>query len=362
MKFSPRFSGDIEGTGSLAFWMRLASQEPLLTKGDEYHLWKQMQRACRQIGNAAKQLPAPCKRKVKRALGEKRLCEANWPIEKIHLFCEHVAAAFPRRFTRVQGKNREKLFDAFDDLKNAFSRFVRANLRLVIKVANTKNLAMPLLDMQQEGALGLMHAVEIFDGSRGFKFSTYAVWWISQTIDRALADQSRVIRIPVHGINKLMTIRDFIKDYIKDFGHPPTQKEVVASTGYTSEIVSALMNEGINVTSIDDIISSEDNSNPRSAILVNQKAVQPDQFIEQEAQTWAVSLLFQSLTDKERRVIMLRFGLDGEGPKTLEKVGALLKPVVTRERVRQIENKAKEKMRHAASQLSINAQLIFGKR
>ncbi|GAB4172498.1 MAG: hypothetical protein Fur0032_11910 [Terrimicrobiaceae bacterium] len=229
--------------------------------------------------------------------------------------------------------------------KRAKDEMVRCNLRLVVKIARDySNLGLPLLDLISEGNIGLMKAVERFDPKKGGKLSTYASWWIKQSIKRALANQSKTIRLPVHLVDKIAKMRRVAVQMTEELGREPTDDELAEEIGLSVSKVSQLKTASIRPTSLDQPIGDED-STEFGEIVGDEAAEDPFETLRDKDLHEEVGELLGVLDDRERRILNSRFGLDGQNPKTLEEVGE--KFGVTRERIRQLQNIALGKLRKA---------------
>src|SRR5271169_3455720 len=231
--------------------------------------------------------------------------------------------------------------------KQARADMIKANLRLVVKIAHDySNYGLPLLDLISEGNIGLMKAVERFDPARGGKLSTYGAWWIKQSIKRALANQSRTIRLPVHLIDKIYKLYRASLTMSEELGREPTDEELSEEIGISSAKLSQLKRVSIRPASLDAPIGDDD-STEFGEIVGDEDAQTPFELLRDKNLRDQVGELLEVLDERERKIIFQRFGLDGGKPKTLEEVGK--KFGVTRERIRQLQNIALAKLRRALS-------------
>jgi len=229
--------------------------------------------------------------------------------------------------------------------KEARSLMIRANLRLVVKIAHDyANLGLPLLDLISEGNIGLMKAVERFDPQKGGKLSTYAAWWIKQSIKRALANQSKTIRLPVHLVDKISKMRRVSMQMSEELGREPTDDELADEVGMAVGKVSQLKTIAIRPASLDAPIS-EDDTTAFGEIVGDDAAQTPFELLRDKNLQEEVGDLLTVLDEREKKIIFSRFGLDGGKARTLEEVGR--KFGVTRERIRQLQNIALSKLRRA---------------
>ena len=229
--------------------------------------------------------------------------------------------------------------------KRARDHMIKANLRLVVKIAQDyANYGLPLLDLISEGNIGLMKAVERFDPNKGGKLSTYAAWWIKQSIKRALANQSKTIRLPVHMVDKISKMRRVAMSMSEDLGREPTDDELSEEIGIDRAKLAQLKAASLRPASLDAPISDDD-STEFGEIIGDDRAQTPHEILSHRNMHDQLDGLLDVLDERERKIIDARFGLNGHKPKTLEEVGQEFG--VTRERIRQLQNIALKKLRRA---------------
>ena len=230
--------------------------------------------------------------------------------------------------------------------EEAKERLINCNLRLVVNIAkHYVGRGMQFLDLIQEGNLGLMKAVDKFDYTKGYKFSTYATWWIRQAITRAIADQARTIRIPVHMVETINKMTRVQRQLIQDLGREPTAEEISDAMGgeLTPKRIREIQRIALEPVSLETPIGEEDDSH-LGDFIEDKESESPVDFTTRQLLKEELYSILKDLNDREERVIRLRYGLDDNCPKTLEEVGKIFN--VTRERIRQIEAKALKKLRH----------------
>lgn len=256
-------------------------------------------------------------------------------IGKIHLLNAEQELEVAKRIMEGKGKDREK----------AVTELVNANLRLVVSIAKKYiGRGLSFLDLIQEGNMGLMRAAEKFDYTKGYKFSTYSTWWIQQAITRAIADKSRLIRLPVHMIETLGKIKKASTELTIQNGFAPGKEEIAYKVGMPLSKLNQLIESAQSTVSIEAPANQKDDNAKIADFIVDESTLSPDIKVTQENLFGDIKRMLDKLSPKERDILMLRFGLGKDGTKkTLEEIGTQYN--VSRERIRQIENRAISKLR-----------------
>jgi RNA polymerase primary sigma factor len=303
-------------------------------------------RARKEVESALKAPPSDPVRMYLKEIGRVSLLTAQEEVslaQRIEkgVFAEEKMGGGPGKLSDEQ--MRELRWEIIDGHR-AKRHLVEANLRLVVSIAKRYvGRGMAFLDLIQEGNLGLIRAVEKFDYAKGFKFSTYATWWIRQAITRAIADQARTIRIPVHMVETINKLARIQRQLLQDLGREPTSDEIAQQMEISTEKVREIQKISQEPVSLETPIGEEEDSHLGDFIEDSEAVVPPEKASFRLLQEQLESVL-HTLDERSRDVIRLRFGLDDGQPRTLEEVGK--KFGVTRERIRQIESKTLSKLRH----------------
>jgi RNA polymerase primary sigma factor len=268
---------------------------------------------------------------AKKDLVSRERTDTDGPLDPLDLFLKDIGKV--DLLTAAQEVELAKRIERGDD--RAKQEMVEANLRLVVSIAKRyRHQGLPLLDLIQEGTFGLVRAVEKFDHRRGFKFSTYATWWIRQAVARGLADKSRAIRLPEYVVAKLNSITRSERKLRAELNREPTPAEIATDTELPTKEVEQILRTAQIPVSLQAPVGDEEESE-FGHFLADENMPLPDDAAESVSRTTALRNCLDSLGDRQRQVLELRFGLDGGRPRTLEEIGVVFN--VTRERVRQIE-------------------------
>ena len=278
--------------------------------------------------------------------------EAQEVFNEVYEYDDSVVLDGVKAYLKSIGNHPRLSFDEEKELsvqalagdKNAQTKLVECNLKLVVPIAKRyMGCGLPLLDLIQEGNLGLIKAAEKYDGEKGFRFSTYATYWIRQAISRALGDQSRTIRIPANMVELLSKVKKASAELTQTLHREPTDKEIAEKLSIELEKVQTVMDMAQATTSLD-LAVDDDGETTIGDLIADHSTENPYQNLVQEANSQIVEAVLSTLSTKEADILRMRFGIGADKPMTLEEVGKHYG--VTRERIRQVENKAIRKLRN----------------
>ncbi len=291
-------------------------------------------RSCRSRSSS----PTARRRRTRRGRGR----SSEIPTDALQLFLKDIGKV--ELLTAADEVELAKRIERGDH--RAKQEMVEANLRLVVSIAKRyRNQGLPFLDLIQEGTIGLVRAAEKFDWRKGYKFSTYATWWIRQAVARALADKGRTIRMPVHVVEKLNKIMRTERRLRAELSREPTALEIAAELDLPADEVEQILRKAQTPVSLEKPVGDEEESE-LGHFLTDENAPLPDEAADAILRHEMLQRILGVLSERERRVLELRYGLDGQQPQTLDEVGRAFN--VTRERIRQIENQSLKKLRALA--------------
>lgn len=274
--------------------------------------------------------------------------------DSVRIYLQQIGK-IPLLSTQEELKIAQKIQEEHSEI--AKNMLVNANLRLVVSIAKKYiGRGLSFLDLIQEGNMGLMKAAERFDYTKGYKFSTYATWWVQQAITRAIADKARIIRLPIHMIESLSKIRKTTIDLTTELGRAPSKQEIAYRLGLTVNKLTSLVKSAQSTISIEAPANQKEDSTKIADYIVDESTITPDSRVSQENLFEDIRKMLSQLSPKERDVLILRYGLDNNGTKkTLDEIGSQYG--VSRERIRQIENRAISKLKKLCKNNNLNKGL-----
>lgn len=279
--------------------------------------------------------------------------------DSVRIYLQQIGK-IPLLTTEQEHDIAKKIFEERDEFSKDI--LVNANLRLVVSIAKKYiGRGLSFLDLIQEGNMGLIKAAGRFDYTKGYKFSTYATWWIQQSISRAIADKARIIRLPIHMIESLGKIRRATIDLTTELGHTPTKQEIAYRLGVPVSKLTAIVKAAQSTISMETPANSSEDSSKIADFIVDEASVAPENRVSQENLFDDIRKMLNQLSPKERDVLILRYGLDNNGTKkTLDEIGSQYG--VSRERIRQIENRAISKLKKLCKNknLTVGLKNYFG--
>ena len=339
------------GVQLLPIYLREMGQTPLLQREDEVRLARQLQEAREAIAAAMRRLPAECRRYVLEDDLRGPREGFRWPLDRLEGACARLAAYVkkerqPAAQALLDEVRRHKRL--LDDARDAL---IVANLRLVTHIVKKYgNQGIPFMDLIQEGNIGLMRAVEKFEYERGYKFSTYAYWWIKQAISRAIADKARIIRIPVHISEKVKRVKKVANELRDELGRVPTNREIARKLRMSLKKVDEILGVVQDPQPLDSF-GTEEEAGGVLPFVRDERAVDPLEHALDRELALKMRAALEVLDEREREVIRLRYGIGREMRHTLEEIGQVLH--LSRERVRQIEAIALRKIENTEESQSL---------
>lgn len=319
----------------LKFFPRIETDVPFLE-----HIYDRLEEAGLRVIDVGNLIELPGDEITQKELEEATLITGELP-DNVQIYLKEIGKT-PLLTTPEEREIAKKVAHGDEDARQ---KLIKANLRLVVSIAKryvNRSPQLGILDLIQEGNLGLFRAVQKFDYRRGFKFSTYATWWIRQAITRALADHSRTIRIPVHMVETISKYTQARRKLMQELGREPLAEEVAIEMNVSVDKIRHIQKISQEVISLESPVGEKEDST-LSEFIEDEKTLSPSQVVSRELLKDQIREVLNDLTDRERKILELRFGLSDNNPHTLEEVGKVFG--VTRERIRQIEAKALEKIR-----------------